>query len=141
MAGREHESNLTNDPLIGTQRHPDQAVEQRLTPEREAAADPTHGRPERSRVVAGVLGILFGFLGLHRFYLGFYKVGGFQLMLSALIVVVMLSVSLATGQSMLAMLPAVAGVLVVVWLWGFIEGVMILLGMMRHDGDGHPLQK
>jgi len=67
----------------------------------------------RSKVVAGVLGILLGAFGVHRFYLGYIGVGILQLCLF-----------FCTGG-----FSAV---------WGFIEGILCLTGQMR-DVDGLPL--
>ena len=48
----EFEPDATNDPLLGTQEHPDQIQEVVAEPETESAAWPTHGRAEKSRTVA-----------------------------------------------------------------------------------------
>ncbi len=65
-------------------------------------------------MTAGVLGILLGFLGVHRFYLGYTTIGVIQLVLTLLTF-------------------GVAG------LWGFIEGILILCGQIRTDASGQPL--
>jgi TM2 domain-containing membrane protein YozV len=72
------------------------------------------GSGAKSRVTAGVLGILLGFLGVHRFYLGYTTIGVIQLVLTLLTF-------------------GVAG------LWGFIEGILILCGQIRTDASGQPL--
>lgn len=72
----------------------------------------------RRRIVAGLLGILFGGLGVHRFYLGYPGIGLF-----------MLIVSIVT-------MPFLCGL---VWVWGFVEGVLCLLGGMR-DAEGRELR-
>ena len=69
----------------------------------------------RSRWVAGVLGILLGPLGVHRFYLGFPGIGILQIFLTFITF-------------------GIAGV------WGFIEGVLCLVGAMR-DAEGLPLRE
>jgi TM2 domain-containing membrane protein YozV len=69
----------------------------------------------RSKVAAGVLGILLGWLGVHRFYLGFPGIGILQIL-----------VSIVTG--------GVGG-----FIWGLIEGILCLTGQMR-DVDGLPLR-
>ncbi|MCB9858490.1 MAG: TM2 domain-containing protein [Phycisphaerales bacterium] len=66
----------------------------------------------RSKVVAGVLGLLLGGLGIHRFYLGYTGIGLIQLLLSC------------TGIS---------------WIWGLVEGIIILTGGMQ-DVDGRDLR-
>lgn len=69
----------------------------------------------RSRWVAGVLGVLLGPLGVHRFYLGHIKIGIIQ------IVVTFITVGFGG-------------------LWGFIEGVLCLTGPVMRDVDGLPLR-
>lgn len=72
-------------------------------------------KPVKSRIIAGLLGIAFGAIGLHRFYLGFYGLG-----------VTQIAVTLLTGGY---------GV-----IWGFIEGVLILLGHIYKDAKGRHLK-
>ncbi len=72
----------------------------------------------RNRWVAGVLGILLGPFGVHRFYLGFTGIG-------------MVQVALTVG-SFFSLTPVVA-------IWTFIEGILCFCGAMR-DADGLPLR-
>ena len=58
---------------------------------------------EKSRVTAGVLGVVLGGLGVHRFYLGYIGIG----------VVQILATVFTCG---------------ICGLWGFIEGIIILAG-------------
>jgi hypothetical protein len=67
----------------------------------------------KSKIVAGVLGILLGGLGAHRFYLGYTGIG-----------LVQLGLTIATCG--------------VAWTWGFVEGIICLCGGMR-DADGFEL--
>ena len=69
----------------------------------------------RSRCAAGLLGILLGGLGIHRFYLGFTGIGIIQII-----------VTICTFG----------------WggIWGFIEGILCLTGGMN-DVDGLPLRE
>ncbi|MFZ4504442.1 MAG: NINE protein [Methylovulum sp.] len=69
----------------------------------------------KSKYVAALLGILLGWLGVHRFYLGHYKLGLIQIV-----------VTLLTGGY---------GA-----LWGFIEGVLIFAGHINNDAKGRPLK-
>ena len=71
---------------------------------------------QRSRLVAGLLGIFLGWLGIHRFYLGYTTIGVIQL------IVTIVTFGLAG-------------------LWGFIEGIMILARAQSFqlDADGMPL--
>lgn len=72
-------------------------------------------KKQKSKVVAGILGILVGALGVHRFYLGYIGIGIVQLILTFL----------TCGISS---------------LWGFIEGILILCGVgITEDSDGVPL--
>jgi hypothetical protein len=69
----------------------------------------------RSRWVAGILGVLLGPLGVHRFYLGYIGIG--------LIQIIVTFVTVGFGG-----------------LWGFIEGVLCLTGPVMRDVDGLPLR-
>lgn len=69
----------------------------------------------RNRWVAGVLGVVLGPLGVHRFYLGYVGTGVLQIV-----------VTLVTA--------GIGG------LWGFIEGVLCLTGPVMRDVDGLPLR-
>ncbi len=74
-------------------------------------------RPRRSRTVAGLLGIFFGWLGIHRYYLGYSGVGTIMLLLT------LITCFMASPLTV---------------LWGFIEGILCLVGAMS-DADGAPL--
>ncbi|HMR49046.1 MAG TPA: TM2 domain-containing protein [Arachnia sp.] len=82
---------------------------------------PYGGAPasSKSKIVAGVLGILLGGLGIHNFYLGRTTRGIVQLVLTVL--------SFGIGH-----------------IWGFIEGILILIskpGTTWHqDAAGRELQ-
>ena len=73
-----------------------------------------YGLSSRSKVVAGVLGIIFGCWGVHRFYLGYTGIGLLQLILFFV----------TFGVSS---------------IWGLIEGILCLVGSMR-DVDGLQLR-
>lgn len=72
-------------------------------------------KPVKRRKLAAVLGILFGAIGLHRIYLGFYGIGIAQILLT-----------LVTGGY---------GV-----MWGFIEGVLLMTGHIHKDAKGRLLK-
>lgn len=74
---------------------------------------------QKSRIVAGVFGIVLGALGVHNFYLGYTGKAVAQLLISVLSCGVL---SVASG------------------IWGFIEGVLILAGEIKVDGKGIPLR-
>jgi TM2 domain-containing membrane protein YozV len=72
----------------------------------------------KEKLVAGLLGIFLGSLGIHRFYLGYNKIGVYQIVATILTC-------------------GVAG------LWGFIEGILYLVGGTANgyktDVNGVPL--
>lgn len=71
----------------------------------------------KSKIAAGLLGIFLGGLGIHRFYLGYTTIGVIQLVLS------IVTFGIAS-------------------LWGFVEGILILVGTesFRRDARGIPLR-
>lgn len=72
----------------------------------------------KSRIVAGILGILLGALGVHNFYLGNNGKATAQLLISVL------------SLGILSFVSAI---------WGLIEGVQILTGTINEDANGYPL--
>lgn len=70
---------------------------------------------ERSKMVAGLLGIFLGVWGVHNFYLGYTKKGVIQVLVSIFTCFL-------------------GGV------WGFVEGIMILLGSIDRDAEGKGLK-
>ena len=74
----------------------------------------------KSKLVAGLLGIFLGSLGIHNFYLGYTKKAVTQLLIG------ILGACIAIG-------PMVTGI------WGLIEGIQILCGKITVDGNGMPL--
>ena len=80
---------------------------------------------QKSRTVAGLMGILFGIflggLGIHNFYLGYTKKAVAQLLIC------ILGVCLIVG-------PLVSGI------WCLVEGIMILSGSINTDANGVPLK-
>ncbi|WP_315974618.1 TM2 domain-containing protein [Micromonospora sp. MA102] len=75
---------------------------------------PPQGVSDKSKVVAGILGILLGFFGAGRFYMGDTKTGVLQLVVSV--------VTCGFGA-----------------LWGTIDGILILVNG-GVDGQGRPLR-
>lgn len=73
----------------------------------------------KSKIAAGILGILLGGLGIHNFYLGYTKKGLIQLLLSVL------------SCGTLSWASAI---------WGLVEGILILTGSMNVDAAGNPLK-
>jgi TM2 domain-containing membrane protein YozV len=72
----------------------------------------------KSKIVAGLLGIFLGGFGVHRFYLGFTKIGVIQIIVTI--------VTCGIGS-----------------LWGFVEGILYLVGSdnYRTDATGRPLRE
>lgn len=75
------------------------------------------GDPRKSKLVAGLLGILLGSLGVHRFYLGYTEIGVIQIIVTV--------VTCGTGA-----------------IWGLIEGILILVGTsITTDAAGQTLRE
>ena len=70
----------------------------------------------KSQLAAGLLGVFLGGWGVHRFYLGYTGIGVLQIIVTL--------VTCGIGS-----------------LWGFIEGILILVGTMDTDAEGRPLKK
>lgn len=77
-------------------------------------------KPVKYKYLAGLLAMLFGFAGIHRFYLGHYRVAFAQLVLSALLIA--------------------AGFVVFAPQWGFIDAFLIFAGHINKDGKGRPFK-
>jgi len=78
---------------------------------------PNNGNPSgerKSKLVAGLLGILLGGIGVHNFYLGNTTRGIIQIIVTF--------VTCGIGS-----------------LWGLIEGILILCGNINTDANGNPL--
>lgn len=73
----------------------------------------------KSKVAAGILGILLGYLGIHNFYLGFTGKAVAQLLITCL--------TCGIGS-------------IISGIWGLVEGIMILTGSIDKDADGVPLE-
>ena len=80
----------------------------------------------KSKLAAGLMGIFLGWLGVHRFYLGYQNIAIAQL---------------AVGLVGLFLAPFTCGlILMAASIWGLIDGIMILTGSLRTDGQGRPLR-
>ena len=73
---------------------------------------------KKSKVAAGILGILLGSLGVHNFYLGYTGKGVAQLLITLL--------TCGFGACVTS-------------IWGLVEGILILTGSINVDGNGNPL--
>ena len=74
-----------------------------------------NGTGSRSKIAAGLLGVFLGGWGIHNFYLGYTTKGVIQ------IVVTIITCGIGA-------------------IWGFIEGILILVGSINTDADGNPLK-
>jgi TM2 domain-containing membrane protein YozV len=71
----------------------------------------------KSKLVAGLLGILVGWVGVHRFYLGYTAIG--------------------VAQILVTLFTCGAG-----YVWGLIEGILIITGnTITTDAEGRPLKE
>lgn len=77
----------------------------------------------KSKLIAGLLGIFLGSLGIHNFYLGFTKKATIQLLIC------LVGGILTCGIASFA-----------VSIWGLVEGIMILVGKIDVDANGVPLK-
>ena len=96
-------------------------------PEQPMAARP---HKTRSRYAAAAFGIVMGAFGVHSFYLGNPGKGIGQIAITIA----------AYGLVAAGLLPVFAGCLLS-GLWGFIEGVEILVGDIKTDAFGSPLRQ
>lgn len=72
----------------------------------------------KSKIAAGILGICLGFLGIHNFYLGYNGKAIGQLLISVCSCFILSWIS---------------------WIWGLIEGILILMGNIDRDAEGNKL--
>lgn len=74
---------------------------------------------QKSKIAAGILGILVGAFGVHNFYLGFTGKAVAQLLISVL--------TCGVGAAASS-------------IWGLVEGILILTGSIDKDAKGIPLK-
>ena len=72
----------------------------------------------KSKIAAGILGILLGCFGVHNFYLGYTSKAIAQLLITLLSCFILSPISA---------------------VWGLVEGILILTGSINQDADGRPL--
>ena len=73
----------------------------------------------KSKIAAGILGILVGAFGVHNFYLGYNGKAIAQLLITVL--------TCGIGAAISS-------------IWGLIEGILILTGSINVDANGIPLR-
>lgn len=81
---------------------------------------------QKSKLLAGLLGIFLGGLGIHNFYLGYYDKAIIQLVITLIGVPFLL---LVVGIFMIMGMS----------IWGLVEGILILTGSIDKDARGIPL--
>jgi len=74
----------------------------------------------KSKLVAALLAIFIGVLGIHNFYLGNNGKGIAQLLITVL--------TFGIGS-------------LITWPWSLIEGILLLTGSISVDGNGMPLKE
>ncbi len=79
------------------------------------------GRPLKSKMTAGLLGIFLGSFGIHRFYLGYTGIGMLMLMMSTILAIF-----------------TCGGSLLIVGIWGIIDAILCFTGGLT-DAEGRPL--
>ena len=82
----------------------------------------TNNVKPKNRVIAGLLALCFGFIGIHNFYLGRNKEGYIQLGLSV------------AGMLLSCLLLPILGIFVS-YVWSFVEAIMIFTNKIK-DGNG-----
>ena len=80
---------------------------------------PNAANPPKSSLVAGLLGIFLGSLGIHNFYLGY--------------------TSKAIAQLLITLFTCGFGS-VISGIWGLVEGIQLLTGSINVDGHGTPIK-
>lgn len=81
----------------------------------------------KSKMAAGLLGIFLGSLGVHNFYLGYTGKAAAQLTLTI--------VGILTSCIFVGIFFYLGA-----YIWGLVEGIMILTGSINVDADGCPLR-
>ena len=82
----------------------------------------------KSKMAAGLLGIFLGCFGVHNFYLGYTAKAVTQLVLTlvgCVLSCIVIGIFLVLG----------------IWIWGLIEGIMILTGKINTDVQGNLLSE
>lgn len=82
----------------------------------------------RSRLTAGLFGIFLGQFGVHNFYLGYTTKAIIQVCVSGACIL------LACCTGMLSIIGVLG-----MWIWGLVEGIMILTGHIDKDANGNRL--
>lgn len=78
---------------------------------------------QKSKLAAGLLGIFLGSLGVHNFYLGYNEKAIAQLLITIIGGIVTCGIAASAT-----------------YIWGLIEGIMILTGNINKDANGIELK-
>ncbi len=82
-------------------------------------AHQSFGLEQKSKIAAGILGILVGSFGVHNFYLGY--------------------TGKAVAQLLITLLTCGFGAMIS-GIWGLVEGILLLTGSINCDAKGVPLK-
>ncbi len=102
---------------------------------------------QKSKLVAGLLGMFLGAFGAHNFYLGNLKkaiiqvgagVGGWALLLIMFVWYALLDFDFGVLPAIVVILSSVASA--GAEIWGFVEGIMIFTGKINTDSKGNALR-
>jgi TM2 domain-containing membrane protein YozV len=110
-------------PNCGQPTHPEAAVCTNCGVALGGSAPAYVGGDQKSKLAAGLLGIFLGGIGVHNFYLGYTKKALIQLLVG------LIGGVITCGIASFAM-----------WVWGLVEGIMILTGKISVDANGVPLK-
>ncbi len=80
----------------------------------------------KSKIVAGLLGLFLGCFGVHNFYLGYTSKAITQLVVTI--------VGLVLCCVIIGIIPVIG-----IWIWSFVEAIMIFTGKIDRDAQGVPL--
>lgn len=118
--GPDLSGNQQNNQQKYTNQQPGQQPNQNGQPININVNVPPPGYIPKSKVAAGILGILLGSLGIHNFYLGFKGKAIAQLLITLL--------TCGFGAAITS-------------IWGLVEGIIILTSSVYYDAYGVPLSQ
>ena len=110
-------------------------------PYQQGGYPPPGGFPyaQKSKIAAGILGILFGCWGVHNFYLGYYGRAIAQLSITAISLIMSFVGVLLSWLILPAILPFIGLICILgVVVWALVESILIFAGSIK-DSKGNPL--
>jgi TM2 domain len=120
------------------QPHPDPVADRGVQPQALYGGDPPTGKPlsDKKAVVAGVLQLFFGIFGVGRFYIGSKAIGGCQLGMTILGIVLAALDTSSEGST----LAGLGGFLWIgVFIWAIIDAIRMFTRSVT-DGQGRKLR-